>query len=152
MNRLKEATEKEKFVLQQKLNRALRLMDCKEAYDPNNPSNYGAIRHSQVGPSVDQLKYTDFQKEKKMIQGADEDDDDLEYNEMRENDDKLLEKLNDIDKKLEEKLQELEHTFGKKGRALEEEIKELADERSAFTEKSRRPLYRKASSLGFFSF
>ncbi|CAA7390662.1 unnamed protein product [Spirodela intermedia] len=144
MNRLKDATDKEKFILQHKLNRAVRLMDCKEAYDPNDPANYGAIRHSQVGPSVDQLKYTDFQKEKKMIQGADlDEEDDDDFSEIKEKDDKLLEKLNDIDKKLEEKLAELDHTFGKKGRALEEEIKELADERSALTEKSRRPLYRK---------
>ncbi|XP_078427672.1 ribosomal protein S5 family protein [Wolffia australiana] len=145
MNRLKNATEKEKFILQQKLNRALRLMDCKEAYDPNNPANYGAIKHSQVGPSVDQLKYTDFQKEKKMIQGGDLDDDNEndDFSEMKEEDEKLLQKFNDLDKKLEEKLAELEHTFGKKGRALEEEIKELADERSALTEKSKRPLYRK---------
>ncbi|CAA6655412.1 unnamed protein product [Spirodela intermedia] len=144
MNRLKDATDREKFILQHKLNRAVRLMDCKEAYDPNDPANYGAIRHSQVGPSVDQLKYTDFQKEKKMIQGADlDEEDDDDFSEIKEKDDKLLEKLNDIDKKLEEKLAELDHTFGKKGRALEEEIKELADERSALTEKSRRPLYRK---------
>lgn len=146
MNRLKDATDKEKFILQHKLNRAVRLMDCKEAYDPNDPANYGAIRHSQVGPSVDQLKYTDFQKEKKMIQGGDlDEEDDDDFSEIKEKDDKLLEKLNDIDKKLEEKLAELDHTFGKKGRALEEEIKELADERSALTERSRRPLYRKVS-------
>uniref|UniRef100_A0A1D1XJS3 30S ribosomal protein S5 n=1 Tax=Anthurium amnicola TaxID=1678845 RepID=A0A1D1XJS3_9ARAE len=144
MNRLKNATGKENFFLQHKLNRAVRLMDCKEAYDPNNPANYGVIRHSQVGPSVDQLQYTDFEKEKKMIQGADlDEEEDDEFNDTKEEDNKLLEKLNAIDKKLEEKLAELDHTFGKKGRVLEQEIKELAEERNALTEKSRRPLYRK---------
>ncbi|KAJ0825081.1 hypothetical protein HanRHA438_Chr17g0799291 [Helianthus annuus] len=41
MNRLKEATGKDKFLLQQKLNRAIGLVKWKEAYDPNNPANYG---------------------------------------------------------------------------------------------------------------
>ena len=44
MNRLKEATGKEKFLLQHKINRAIRLVKWKEAYDPNNPANYGVIQ------------------------------------------------------------------------------------------------------------
>lgn len=55
----------------------------------------------------------------------------------------LNEKINEIDKKLEEKLAQLDHTFGKKGKVLEEEIRDLAEERNALTEKKRRPLYRK---------
>lgn len=146
MNRLKEAEGKDKFILQQKLNRAVRLIEWKEAYDPNNPANYGYIQHQQVGPNVDLLEHAGFEKEKQMIQGAEMDeDDDGEFDDMKERDDILLEKLNAIDKKLEEKLAELDHTFGKKGKLLEEEIRDLAEERNSLTEKKRRPLYRKVS-------
>ncbi|XP_026416892.1 uncharacterized protein LOC113312349 [Papaver somniferum] len=58
-------------------------------------------------------------------------------------DDILIEKINAIDSKLEEKLAALDHTFGKKGRVLEEEIKELAEEKNCLNEEKRRPLYRK---------
>ncbi|XP_022943762.1 DEAD-box ATP-dependent RNA helicase 42 [Cucurbita moschata] len=142
MNRLKMADGKEKFILQQKLNRAMRLVEWKEAYDPNNPANYGVIQHEQVGPSVDLMEQSGFEKEKQIIQGVD-DDDEEEFDDMKERDDILLEKLNAIDKKLEEKLAELDHTFGKKGKVLEEEIRDLAEERNSLTEKKRRPLYRK---------
>ncbi|XP_021816181.1 uncharacterized protein LOC110758591 [Prunus avium] len=142
INRLKVAEGKDKFILQQKLNRAMRLVQWKEAYDPNNPANYGLIQHEQVESSVDLLEHAGFEKEKQIIQGVD-DDDDEEFNDMKEKDDILLEKLNTIDKKLEEKLAELDHTFGKKGKVLEEEIRDLAEERNDLTEKKRRPLYRK---------
>lgn len=55
----------------------------------------------------------------------------------------LIEKLNAIEKKIEEKLADLDHTFGKKGRVLEEEIKDLVEERNSLTDKKRRPMYRK---------
>ncbi|XP_022744525.1 uncharacterized protein LOC111295335 [Durio zibethinus] len=142
MNTLKVAEGKEKFILQQKLNRAMRLVEWKEAYDPNNPANYGVIQHEQVDSSTDLVEHAGFEKEKQMIHG-DGDDDDEEFDDMKEQDDILSEKLNDIDKKLEEKLAELDHTFGKKGKLLEEEIRDLAEERNALTEKKRRPLYRK---------
>lgn len=142
MNRLKVAEGKEKFILQQKLNRAMRLIDWKEAYDPNNPANFGVIQHEQVGPSVDLLDQAGFEKERQVIQGVD-DDEDEEFDDMKEKDDMLIEKINEIDKKLEEKLAQLDHTFGKKGKVLEEEIRDLAEERNALTEKKRRPLYRK---------
>lgn len=151
MNRLKVAEGKEKFILQQKLNRAMRLVDWKEAYDPNNPANYGVIQHEQVGPSVDLLDQAGFQKERQVIQGVD-DDEDEEFDDMKEKDDMLIEKINEIDKKLEEKLAQLDHTFGKKGKVLEEEIRDLAEERNALTEKKRRPLYRKVSNGGIFCF
>ncbi|KAK4359931.1 hypothetical protein RND71_022160 [Anisodus tanguticus] len=142
MNRLKVSEGKEKFLLQQKVNRAMRMVQWKEAYDPNDLENYGIIQHEQVGPSVDLLEHAGFEKEKGMIQGGD-DDDDIEFDDMKEKDDILLEKLNAIDRKLEEKLAELDHTFGKKGKLLEEEIRDLAEERNSLTEKKRRPLYRK---------
>ncbi|XP_062001591.1 small ribosomal subunit protein uS5m [Rosa rugosa] len=141
MNRLKVAEGKDKFILQHKLNRAMRLVQWKEAYDPNDPANYGVIQE-QLEPSFDVLEDAGFEKEKKIIRGVD-DDDDEEFNDMKEKDDILLEKLNAIDKKLEEKLAELDHTFGKKGKVLEEEIRDLAEERNDLTEKKRRPLYRK---------
>lgn len=142
MNRLKVAEGKEKFLLQQKLNRAMRIMEWKEAYDPNDPANYGVIQREQMGPSVELSEQAGFEREEKMIQGG-EDDDDLEFNDMKERDDVLLEKLTAIDKKLEEKLAELDHTFGRKGKLLEEEIRDLAEERNSLTEKKRKPLYRK---------
>ncbi|XP_042494201.1 uncharacterized protein LOC122073645 [Macadamia integrifolia] len=144
MNSLKEATGKARFMLIQKLNRAVRMVEWKEAYDPNNPANYGVIQHEQVGPSVDLLEHAGFEREKKIIQGAGmEDDDDEDFSDIKDKDDVLLEKLNAIDHKLEEKLAELDHTFGKKGKVLEEEIRDLAEERNTLTEKKRRPLYRK---------
>lgn len=144
MNRLKVAEGKDKFILQHKLSRAMRLVQWKEAYDPNDPANYGVIQE-QLEPSVDLLEHAGFEKENKIIRGID-DDDDEEFNDMKEKDDILLEKLNAIDKKLEEKLAELDHTFGKKGKVLEEEIRDLAEERNDLTEKKRRPLYRKVST------
>ncbi|EOY10259.1 Ribosomal protein S5 family protein [Theobroma cacao] len=144
MNRLKVAEGKEKFILQQKLNRAMRLIEWKEAYDPNNPSNYGVIQLEQVGQSDDLVENAGQEEEEQMVRGAAADDnDDEEFDDMKEKDNILLEKLNAIDKKLEEKLADLDHTFGKKGKLLEEEIRDLAEERNALIEKKRKPLYRK---------
>lgn len=146
MNRLKEATGKDKFLLQHKLNRAIRLVEWKEAYDPNNPANYGVFQTEQGGPQGPQQHESDHEdsESEKEQQGAglDGDDDDMMFDDMKERDDKLLEKLNAIDKLLEEKLGQLGHTFGRKGKVLEGEIKDLAEERSSLTEKKRRPLYR----------
>lgn len=147
MNRLKETTEKkDRFILLQKLNRAVRLMECKEAYDPNNPANFGVIQHQQVGSPEDVVDNAGFEREKQMIQGASLDEDDEDFSEAKEKDDLLLEKLNAIEKRIEEKLAELDHTFGKKGRVLEEEIRELVEERNSLSEKKRRPLYQKVSA------
>ncbi|PWZ20969.1 30S ribosomal protein S5 [Zea mays] len=143
MNRLKDATGKERFVLLQKLNRAVRIMEIKEAYDPSNPANFGTIQHQQVGSPEDVVLNAGFDKEKQMIQGAELEDDDEEFNDVKERDDILIDKLDAIEKKIEGKLELLDHTFGKKGRALEEEIKDLVEERNSLSEKSRRPMYRK---------
>ncbi|CAH9051525.1 unnamed protein product [Cuscuta europaea] len=144
MNRLKVAEGKEKFLLQVKINRALRMVRWKEAYDPNDPANYGVIQRQVVGSSVDASERVEFEEEDKKAKGAQHDsDDELEFDDMKERDDILLEKLNTIDKKLEAKLAELEHTFGRKGKHLEEQIRDLADERNSLTEKKRQPLYRK---------
>ncbi|EMS46395.1 hypothetical protein TRIUR3_10979 [Triticum urartu] len=144
MNRLKDSTGKERFILLQKLNRAVRLMECKEAYDPSNPANFGLIQHQQVDSPDDVIDNAGFDKEKQMIQGESLDDEDEEFNEDKEKDDMLIEKLNAIEKKIEDKLADLDHTFGKKGRVLEEEIKDLVEERNSLTDKKRRPMYRKA--------
>ncbi|XP_071722062.1 uncharacterized protein [Rutidosis leptorrhynchoides] len=142
INRLKVAEGKEKFILQQKLNRALRLVEWKEAFDPNNPANYGLIQREQMDEENAGNK-----KEKAHMRVAEDDkEDDTEdevFDDMKEKDAILLEKLDAIDKKLEEKLALLDHTFGRKGKALEEEIRDLAEERNALTEKKKRPLYRK---------
>ncbi|KAL5763219.1 hypothetical protein ACOSP7_019483 [Xanthoceras sorbifolium] len=142
MNRLKVAEGKDRFILQHKLNRAMRLVEWKEAYDPNNPANYGVILHD--GPNADSLEdNAEVEEEKPLIEGRIDDDDEEEFDDMKERDDILLEKLDAIDKKLEEKLADLDHTFGKKGKLLEEEIRDLAEERNSLTEKKKRPLYRK---------
>ncbi|XP_050221891.1 uncharacterized protein LOC126672045 [Mercurialis annua] len=147
MNRLKVAEGKEKFILQHKLNRAMRLVEWKEAYDPNNPANYGIFQHAKAGFNVDIMDNAGFEKEKQMIQGEDDDDDVEEFDDMKERDDILIEKLNAIDKKLEEKLADLDHTFGKKGKLLEEEIRGLAEDRNSLTEKKRRPMFRKGFDI-----
>ncbi|KAK9052639.1 hypothetical protein SSX86_029269 [Deinandra increscens subsp. villosa] len=142
MNRLKEATGKDKFLLQQKLNRAIRLVKWKEAYDPNNPANYGVIQNmqSQHDPAED----SDAESQKQLIKGASlDDDDEEEFDDIKKTDDLVLEKLNFIDKQLEEKLAQLDHTFGRRGKVLEEEIRDLAEERNSLTEKIRRPQFRK---------
>ncbi|KAK6936487.1 Ribosomal protein S5, C-terminal [Dillenia turbinata] len=145
MNRFKDATGKDKFLLAQKLNRAIRLVEWREAYDPNNPENYGVIQQEQGDPSVELLEEAEGENEEqsKKTTRLNDDDEEDEFDDMRERDDILLEKINAIDKQLEEKLSALDHTFGKKGKALEEEIRDLAEERNSLTEKKRRPLYRK---------
>ncbi|CAK9170494.1 unnamed protein product [Ilex paraguariensis] len=77
----------------------IRLVEWKETYDPNNPTNYGVIQHEQLGPSVDLLEHARFDKEKQIIQGVGlDEDDEEEFNDMKEKDDILLEKLNAMDK------------------------------------------------------
>ncbi|KAL0317546.1 UNVERIFIED_CONTAM: 30S ribosomal protein S5 [Sesamum angustifolium] len=113
MNRLKVAEGKEKFLLQ----------------------------HEQVGSSVDHVEHADLEGQQ-TTQGEG-DADELEFDDLKEKDNILLEKLSELDKKLEQKLAELDHTFGKKGKLLEEEIRDLAEERNSLTEQKRKPLYRK---------
>lgn len=149
MNRLKEATGKEKFLLQHKLNRAIRIVKWKEAYDPNNPANYGVIQNMQT--QHDHAEDSDSESKKQLIKGAlhDDDDEEEEFDDAKKTDDLVLEKLNFIDKMLEEKLAQLDHTFGRKGKVLEEEIRDLAEERNSLTEKIRRPQFRKVSIFSF---
>jgi small subunit ribosomal protein S5 len=119
-----------------------------------------------VGPGGHALEVAESEKQKKKTPGVDvegkededdggkedEDDEDEEdeFDDMKERDDILLEKLNEIDKKLEEKLAELDYTFGKKGKVLEEEIRNLAEQRNSLTEKKRRPMYRTVSTCFLF--
>jgi small subunit ribosomal protein S5 len=159
MNRLKETTDlKEKFLLQHKLNRGLRLVEFREKFNPKDPANYGLINAEQAAEHAtakDGDKKNRFQqkreeeqfekeddKEVKDEKDDEEDDDELEFDAEKEKDDILLENLAKLDKKLEEKIAALDHTFGKKGKLLEAEIRDLAEERNAITEKRRRPQYR----------
>ncbi|GKA92854.1 ribosomal protein S5 family protein [Tanacetum coccineum] len=148
MNRLKEATGKDKFLLQHKINRAIRLMKWKEAYDPDNPANYGVIQKIERKNHVrdgdrDHAEDSDAERDRTLIKGASDDDDDEEFDVMKERDDLLTDKINAIDRKLEEKLIQLDYTFGKKGKELEEEIRDLAEERNSEIEKKKIPLFRK---------
>lgn len=124
MTCLKESIGKDRFILLQKLNQAVRLMDCKEAYDPNNPASFGVIQRQQVGSPEDIVD---------SDQGAGLEEDDEDIRETKEKDNILIEKFNAIEEKLEEKLEELDHAFRKKGRVLEEEINDLVEERSSLT-------------------
>uniref|UniRef100_A0A368UJ29 S5 DRBM domain-containing protein n=1 Tax=Glycine max TaxID=3847 RepID=A0A368UJ29_SOYBN len=124
MNRLKVATE-----LKDKAERPARLA---------GPSPRAA--------TADAKEEAEFEKEKqKQIEEGDnaDDEEEQEFDDMKEKDNVLMAKLEAIDRKLEEKLAELEYTFGRKGKALEEEIKDLAEERNELTEQKRKPLYRK---------
>ncbi|XP_020208667.1 uncharacterized protein LOC109793606 [Cajanus cajan] len=79
LNRLKVATEiKDKFVLQNKLNRALRLVRWKEAYDPDNPANYGVIQGEQLdaAAAVDAKEEAELEKEKLIGDPPRDDSDD----------------------------------------------------------------------------
>ncbi|PWA87083.1 ribosomal protein S5 family protein [Artemisia annua] len=144
MNRLKEATGKEKFLLQHKINRAIRLVKWKEAYDPDNPANYGVIQKiERTNYDRDRAEDYDAEKDTTLIKGASDDEDDEEFDVMKERDNLLTEKVNAIDRKLEEKLIQLDYTFGKKGIELEEEIRDLAEERNSVIEKKKIPLFRK---------
>lgn len=152
INRLKVAEGKDKFILQHKLNRAMRLVQWKEAYDPNNPANYGVIQHEQAGPSVDLIEDADAENAAEGIQAERANEDDEEFDDMKEKDDILIAQINEIDKKLEEKLADLDHTFGRKGKALEEEIRDLAEERNSLIETKRKPLYRKVLDYAILKF
>lgn len=140
MKRLKVAEGKEKFLLQVKVNRALRLVEAREAFDPNDPANYGIIEREDVGSAVDRTEDPDMNEDKEKESGE---IDGLEFDDLKQKDNKFLEKINEIDKNLEEKLAELDYTFGKKGKLLEEEIRDLAEERNSLIEQKRQPLYRK---------
>ncbi|XP_057519597.1 uncharacterized protein LOC130800210 [Amaranthus tricolor] len=139
LDRFRKATSKDKFMLAQKLNRAMRLVEWKEKFDPKDPVNYGVIGRRDA--NIDESMADEVQREKPMVEGTDDEEED--FDDMKERDDILLAKLNDIDKNLEEKLAALSHTFGKKGKLLEEEIRELAEKRNSLTEKIRKPMYRK---------
>ncbi|KAG8380346.1 hypothetical protein BUALT_Bualt06G0006000 [Buddleja alternifolia] len=150
MNRLKVAEGKDKFLLQVKLNRAWRMVEWKEAFDPNDPANYGVIQQDQLGSSVDRVEHAELEEEQRTIQGGG-DEDELVFDDLKEKDTVLLEKLKELDKQLEKKLAELDHTFGKKGKLLEEEIRDLAEERNSLTEQKRTPLYRKGFDVKLIS-
>ncbi|CAM8909646.1 unnamed protein product [Rhodiola kirilowii] len=135
MSRLQNAEGKEKFMLQQKLNRAVRLAEMRELNDPTNVENLGKL---ETRPMVDEQ--SDEEKDKDGDEDhSDQDDEDDIY----VGDHALIQKLNAIDKKLEEKLADLAHTFGRKGMVLEDEIRSLAEERNALSEQKSRPVFRK---------
>lgn len=146
MNRLKAAESlKDMFILQQKINRALKLVQWKEANDPNDPENYTRVQTKGVWGQAAIMADEKPVKGEKSLEEADASDSENEdeFNNMKEKDSILLAKINAIDKKLEEKLAELDYTFGKRGKLLEEDIKALAEERNTWTEKKRTPLFRK---------
>lgn len=147
MNRLRVAEGKDKFILQMKLNRALRLVEWREQYDPNNPANYGVFQSTNQVQGVSLVDDLENELDEIPVAKLDSDDEE-EFDDMKEKEDALLEKINAIDKALEEKLAVLDHTFGRKGKLLEEEIKDLAEERNSLTEKKRTPLYRKVTAQG----
>ncbi|XP_057801628.1 uncharacterized protein LOC131016866 [Salvia miltiorrhiza] len=142
MNKLKVAEGKEKFLLQVKLNRALRMAEARDAFDPNDPANYGIIEREDDGGSVDREEDREKEEDKETKE-SEEKIGLFEFDNLKQKDNKYMERINEIDKKLEEKLAVLDYTFGRKGKLLEEEIRDLAEERNALIEQKRQPLYRK---------
>lgn len=149
MNKLKVAEGKDKFLLQVKLNRALKLAEARDAFDPNDPSNYGILERRDASASAAGDRDEDSEQEDDETK-AKEEFEGLEFDTLKQKDHAFMEKINAIDKKLEEKLAELDYTFGRKGKLLEEEIKELAEERNSLIEQKRQPLYRKVNTCIFY--
>ncbi|KAL9227505.1 hypothetical protein vseg_003187 [Gypsophila vaccaria] len=122
-NRFKDSTGKHIYPIAQKLDRALRLLNWKQNFNPDNPASYRVIQQQEyAGGEVDE---------------------DETFDEMNERDDVLLEKVHSIGKKLEDRLAALEYAFGKKEKGLEEETKDLGDEGSSLMEGKKRPINRK---------
>lgn len=142
MNRLKVSEGKEKFLLQVKLNRALKMAEARDAFDPNDPANYGIIEREDVGSAVDR-EDPDREEDQETKESGVKNDGLEFFDDLKQKDVNFMEIINKIDKKLEEKLSELDYTFGKKGKLLEEEIRDLAEERNTLIEQKRQPLYRK---------
>lgn len=144
MNKLKVAEGKDKFLLQVKLNRALKLAEARDAFDPNDPANYGIIERQDASAHADRDE--DREQEDDFENREIEEFEGLEFDTLKQKDNVFVEKINAIDKKLEEKLAELAYTFGRKGKQLEEEIKDLAEERNTLIDENRQPLYRKVNT------
>ncbi|GLJ30852.1 hypothetical protein SUGI_0613000 [Cryptomeria japonica] len=150
MQRLKKATGKERFMLLMKTQRALKQLEWKEKFDPENPANWGVIEQEDMGPRDDveqdeedeERDEEDKESEKTDENAAaDKEDEDLSDEENKE--EIFSEKIHSIDKEIKQKLAQMELSFGKQSRDLEEEIKELVEQRQSLTEESKQPLYRK---------
>jgi len=143
INRLKEATGKDRFMLLMKTQRALKQLEWKEAFDPQNPANWGVIKQDDA-PSAEDLEQAEKEK-KEHIEGqaaaTDNEDEDLSDEEDKE--EILRDKLRSIDKEIKKKLADMELSFGKESRELEEEIKDLVERKKSLMEKKKQPLYRK---------
>lgn len=143
INRLKQATGKERFMLLMKTQRALKQLEWKEAFDPQNPANWGVIKQDDA-PSTEDLEEAEKEK-KEQIEGqapaTDHEDEDLSDEEDKQ--EILRDKLRSIDKDIKKKLADMELSFGKESRELEEEIKELVELKKSLMEKKKQPLYRK---------
>ncbi|KAL9271978.1 Small ribosomal subunit protein uS5-like protein [Drosera capensis] len=88
-----------------------------------------------------------FEKELLALPEKLDQDEEDDFDDIKEKDDVLYERISAIGAKLEEKLAQLDHTFGRKGRALEEEIRNLAEERNSLAEKKRIPRYMKGFDI-----
>ncbi|XP_057800199.1 uncharacterized protein LOC131015793 [Salvia miltiorrhiza] len=108
----------------------------------NDPANYGIIEREDDGGSVDREEDREKEEDKETKE-SEEKIGLFEFDNLKQKDNKYMERINEIDKKLEEKLAVLDYTFGRKGKLLEEEIRDLAEERNALIEQKRQPLYRK---------
>ncbi|KAH9301574.1 hypothetical protein KI387_013157 [Taxus chinensis] len=143
MNRLKEATGKERFMLLMKTQRALKQLEWKENFDPQNPANWGVIKQEGVGPTED-VEQGKQGIESEQIEGqAATDKEDCDLSDEEDKEEIMNEKLHSIDKEIKKKLAQMELSIGKQSRDLEDEIKELVEHRQSLTEKKKQPLYRK---------
>eukprot|EP01018_Ginkgo_biloba_P016760 Gb_41243 [translate_table: standard] len=144
LNQLKEATGKERFILLMKANRALKQLEWKVLFDPENPENYGIIKQDDGGTGED-LEHGGYDQEKRLIEGqtAADTDDAEDSDEEKDKDEILADKLRVLDKEIKKKFEEMGLAFGKQARDLEEEIRELVERREALTERRKPALYRK---------
>ncbi|CAI9771676.1 unnamed protein product [Fraxinus pennsylvanica] len=142
MKRLKVAEGKENFLIREKLNKAMMMVKSKEAYDPNDSTNYGIIQNDQLRSCVDLLQDAGFERVQRLIQGG-ESNDDLQFSNMKEKNTIIMEKPHQLDKILEQNLLALDNSFPNKEKILEEEIRDLAEETNSSIETNRTPLYRK---------
>ncbi|KAJ0898349.1 putative ribosomal protein S5 [Helianthus annuus] len=145
-----EAIQQRQEILQKKFRRHEELLDnftksddIDDAFKWMNKIDRFEEKHLALRPEYRVIG--DLMNRKKLlIKGVSNDEEEEEeFDEAKKTDDLVLEKLNFIDKMLEEKLAQLDHTFGRKGKVLEEEIRDLAEERNSLTERIRRPQFRK---------
>eukprot|EP00252_Welwitschia_mirabilis_P022035 TRINITY_DN5828_c0_g1_i1.p1 TRINITY_DN5828_c0_g1~~TRINITY_DN5828_c0_g1_i1.p1 ORF type:complete len:505 (-),score=97.13 TRINITY_DN5828_c0_g1_i1:409-1923(-) len=132
MNKLKGATGKERFLLLMKTQRALKQVKLKETFDPRDPQNYKVIERelSELRDNVGEDAKEDDEKAGTRAN----DGPDVEHSDEEE-EEKLHEKLTYIDREIKKRLASMEVSAGKQLKELEEEVRDLVEQRESLTSK-----------------